>query len=80
MEPSWAGYPQQETQQYTTPLEVRTMPDQVAQTLQYLVRQIDVLTQTMSILEVFSRCDYWLHDKAYPVLKLYNIVEPSYNE
>ncbi|TPX30416.1 hypothetical protein SmJEL517_g06016 [Synchytrium microbalum] len=41
----------EENRQYTTPLEVRTMSDQVAQTLQHLVRQMDVLTHTMSILE-----------------------------
>jgi hypothetical protein len=36
---------------YSTPLEVREVPDQVASTLQHIVRQVDVLTQTMSILE-----------------------------
>ncbi|KAJ3188651.1 POC1 centriolar protein A [Gaertneriomyces sp. JEL0708] len=36
---------------YTVPLEVRTMPDQLSSTLQQVIRQIDVLTQTMSILE-----------------------------
>ena len=38
------------------PLEVRTVPDQLANTLSHIVRQIDVLTQTMSILEVIH-CD-----------------------
>ncbi|KAI8929630.1 WD40-repeat-containing domain protein [Entophlyctis helioformis] len=33
-------------------LEVRTVSDQISATLQHIVRQIDVLTQTMSILEV----------------------------
>ncbi|KAJ3300771.1 POC1 centriolar protein A [Borealophlyctis nickersoniae] len=40
-----------QNQSYTTPLEIRTVPDQLATTLQHIVRQIDVLTQTMSILE-----------------------------
>ncbi|KAI9098197.1 WD40-repeat-containing domain protein [Phlyctochytrium arcticum] len=38
-------------QSYTTPLEVRTIPDEVASTLQHIVRQVDVLTQTMNIIE-----------------------------
>ena len=29
------------------------MPDQVATSLQHIVRQMDILTQTMSILEVY---------------------------
>jgi centriolar protein POC1 len=33
-------------------LEVRTIPDQIATSLQHIVRQMDILTQTMSILEV----------------------------
>ncbi|TPX67922.1 hypothetical protein SpCBS45565_g03476 [Spizellomyces sp. 'palustris'] len=41
----------QDKQTYTTPLEVRTMPNEIASTLQHIVRQVDVLTQTMSILE-----------------------------
>ncbi len=36
----------------TQPLEVRQMPDQIATSLQHIVRQMDILTQTMSILEV----------------------------
>ncbi|KAJ3372168.1 hypothetical protein HDU91_004311 [Kappamyces sp. JEL0680] len=35
----------------TSPLQVQEMPDQVASTLSHIVRQIDILTQTMSILE-----------------------------
>lgn len=39
---------------YSAPLEVRTMSEEVASTLQHIIRQVDVLTQTMSILEVQS--------------------------
>ncbi|KAH6569124.1 hypothetical protein BASA61_009517 [Batrachochytrium salamandrivorans] len=35
----------------TSPTEVRVVPDQISVTLQHIVRQIDVLTQTMSIIE-----------------------------
>ena len=35
-----------------SPLEVQEMPDQIANTLSHIVRQIDILTQTMNILEV----------------------------
>ncbi|KAI8898564.1 WD40-repeat-containing domain protein [Globomyces pollinis-pini] len=38
----------------TSPLQVQHIPDQVASTLSHIVRQIDILTQTMSILEVIS--------------------------
>eukprot|EP00842_Homolaphlyctis_polyrhiza_P004171 jgi/Hompol1/4755/HPOL_001240-RA len=38
-------------QQRATSLDTRSSSDQVSATLQHLVRQIDVLTQTMSILE-----------------------------
>jgi centriolar protein POC1 len=37
---------------HTEHLEQRTVPDQLANTLTHIVRQMDVLTQTMSILEV----------------------------
>ncbi|KAJ3345448.1 POC1 centriolar protein A [Entophlyctis luteolus] len=36
---------------YTSKLGVRTIPDELAASLQHIVTQIDVLTQTMSILE-----------------------------
>lgn len=36
----------------TSPLQVQEIPDQIAHTLSHIVRQIDILTQTMSILEV----------------------------
>ncbi|KAJ3037002.1 POC1 centriolar protein A [Rhizophlyctis rosea] len=38
-------------QSYTTALEERTVPDQLANTLQQIVRQLDILTQTMNIME-----------------------------
>ena len=37
----------------TQPLEIRQLPDQLTTSLQHIVRQMDILTQTMSILEVF---------------------------
>ncbi|KAJ3109475.1 POC1 centriolar protein A [Physocladia obscura] len=36
---------------YTTRLDVRTIPDELASSLQHIISQIDILTQTMSILE-----------------------------
>ncbi|KAJ3152331.1 POC1 centriolar protein A [Geranomyces michiganensis] len=36
---------------FSAPLEVRAIPEELANTLQHIVRQVDVLTQTMSILE-----------------------------
>ncbi|KAJ3172707.1 POC1 centriolar protein A [Geranomyces variabilis] len=38
-------------QAFSAPLEVRAIPEELANTLQHIVRQVDVLTQTMSILE-----------------------------
>jgi centriolar protein POC1 len=35
----------------TTPLEPRTMPDQMTQAFEHILGQLDVLTQTVSILE-----------------------------
>jgi hypothetical protein len=46
-------------QAYSTPLEARQVPDQLATTLQHIVRQVDVLTQTMSILEVGRAACWW---------------------
>ncbi|KAI8915504.1 WD40-repeat-containing domain protein [Powellomyces hirtus] len=45
-----ASHPQDQPS-FSAPLEVRTIPDELASTLQHIVRQVDVLTQTMSILE-----------------------------
>ncbi|KAJ3104556.1 POC1 centriolar protein A [Phlyctochytrium planicorne] len=39
------------TDYITNPLELRTIPEQLATTLQHIVRQIDVMTQTMTIFE-----------------------------
>lgn len=36
----------------TSPLQVQEIPDQISHTLTHIVRQLDILTQTMSILEV----------------------------
>ena len=36
-------------------LEIRNSSDQITSTLQHIVHQIDVLTQTMSILEVLKQ-------------------------
>ena len=36
----------------TSPLQVQEIPDQISNTLKHIVRQLDILTQTMSILEV----------------------------
>ncbi|KAJ3055835.1 POC1 centriolar protein A [Rhizophlyctis rosea] len=43
--------PNEHTQSYTAALEERTVPDQLANTLQQIVRQLDILTQTMNIME-----------------------------
>ncbi|KAJ3239079.1 POC1 centriolar protein A [Chytriomyces hyalinus] len=51
--PNRSGSPnrRQEDDAVTTPLEVRSIPDELASSLQHIINQIDVLTQTMSILE-----------------------------
>ncbi|KAI8617772.1 hypothetical protein BC830DRAFT_66572 [Chytriomyces sp. MP71] len=35
----------------SSPLEVRSIPDELSSSLQHIINQIDILTQTMSILE-----------------------------
>ncbi|KAJ3062305.1 POC1 centriolar protein A [Podochytrium sp. JEL0797] len=41
----------QDSSPHTTPIQMRTIPDELASSLQHIITQIDVLTQTMSILE-----------------------------
>ena len=36
----------------TSPLQIQEIPDQISQTLTHIVRQLDILTKTMTILEV----------------------------
>jgi centriolar protein POC1 len=50
--PSPARKPTSSEGPKTQPLEVRKIPDEFASSLQQIVRQMDILTQTMSILEV----------------------------
>ncbi|KAL2911719.1 hypothetical protein HK105_208820 [Polyrhizophydium stewartii] len=50
--PTSTGSPVSHTPAFVAPIDVRTGSDQITATLQHIVRQIDVLTQTMSILEV----------------------------
>ena len=49
--PTQTEAPEQPTL-YTAQQEVRTLPDSLSRTLQQMVRQMDMLTQTMSIIEV----------------------------
>jgi centriolar protein POC1 len=41
----------------TSPLRVQESSDQISSTLSHIVRQLDILTQTMSILEVNQSFD-----------------------